>query len=331
MIEIWLCYCIFPMIAGFVLDLILGDPQKITHPVVFMGKLISVLEKKLLTGRKKQASKRGQFAAGCLTVLIVAVSGTLFPAAAAALCAAVHPALGMAVSSLLCWQMLAAKSLKRESMKVCDAFRRGNMEEARQAVSMIVGRDVSVLDEEGIVKAAVETVTENTSDGVIAPMFYMTLGGPAGGWLYKSVNTMDSMIGYRNEKYEFFGKCAARTDDVLNFIPARISGILMIAAAALTGMDAAGALRVFLRDRKKHESPNSAQTESACAGALGIRLAGPAVYSGVRREKPYLGDALRRPEAEDICRANRLMYVTSVLGVFSAAAFAGVIAGTVLL
>ena len=361
MLENWLCYCILPMAAGFVLDLIFGDPRRITHPVVFMGKMISALERRLLpedkakdagsagkvrdpekngetggTGESEAGGKaaesgtterRRQFLAGCITALSVAAVSTAVPAALTAVCAAIHPVFGTAAACVLCWQMLAAKSLKRESMKAYDAFRRGETEEARYAVSMIVGRDVSVLDEEGIVRAAVETVAENTSDGVIAPMFYMALGGPAGAWLYKSVNTMDSMIGYRSERYEFFGKCAARADDVLNFIPARISGILMIAAAALTGLDAADAFRIFRRDRKKHASPNSAQTESACAGALGIRLAGPAVYFGVRHEKPYLGDPLRRPEYEDIRRANRLMYAASVLGIFAVTLAAGAAAG----
>ncbi len=324
MLENWLCYCILPLTAGFVLDLILGDPRRIVHPVVLMGKMISGLERILLfreqakeAEKKVIKGKKKNFIAGCITAAVVAAVSTAVPAALVWICADFHPALGMAVSCVLCWQMLAAKSLKRESMKVYDAFRRGDTEGARYAVSMIVGRDVSALGEEGIVRAAVETVAENTSDGVIAPMFYMALGGPAGAWLYKSVNTMDSMIGYRNERYEWFGKCAARADDVLNFIPARISGLLMIAAAGLAGMDAAGAFRIFCRDRKKHASPNSAQTESACAGALGIRLAGPAVYFGVRHDKPYLGDPLRRPEYEDIRRANRLMYITSVLGILA--------------
>ena len=215
--------------------------------------------------------------------------------------------------------MYAAKGLRKESMKVWTALRSQDVEGARYAVSMIVGRDTSVLDEKGILKAAVETVAENTSDGVIAPMFYMALAGPAGAYFYKAVNTMDSMIGYRSEKYEYFGKCAAKMDDALNFLPSRISGLLIVAAAAFlprerkTGFRGSGknALRIFLRDRKKHASPNSAQTESACAGALGIQLAGPAVYFRILHEKPKIGDSLRAPEYDDIRRANWLMYAAS--------------------
>ena len=258
MLENWLCYCILPLTAGFVLDLILGDPRRIVHPVVLMGKMISGLERILLfreqakeAEKKVIKGKKRNFIAGCITAAVVAAVSTAVPAALVWICADFHPALGMAVSCVLCWQMLAAKSLKRESMKVYDAFRRGDTEGARYAVSMIVGRDVSALGEEGIVRAAVETVAENTSDGVIAPMFYMALGGPAGAWLYKSVNTMDSMIGYRNERYEWFGKCAARADDVLNFIPARISGTADDRRSRTGGDGCGGCLPHFLPGQKE--------------------------------------------------------------------------------
>lgn len=312
MLENWIYFCVLPAAAGFFLDLILGDPGRILHPVVVIGKLISFFERKRL--------QKFPFASGCVTAVCVIFLSVLFPVAAVWLCCQISRTAGIVLSCLLCWQMYAAKGLKKESMKVWSALQSRDVEGARYAVSMIVGRDTSVLDEKGIIKAAVETVAENTSDGVIAPMFYMALAGPAGAYFYKSVNTMDSMIGYRNEKYEYFGKCAARLDDVLNFLPARISGLLMVAAAAIlprereTGFRGSGknALRIFLRDRKKHASPNSAQTESACAGALGIQLAGPAVYFGILHEKPYIGDSLREPEFDDIRRANRLMYAASV-------------------
>lgn len=185
------------------------------------------------------------------------------------------------------------------------------MEKARTAVSMIVGRDTAVLSEEGIIKAAVETVAENTSDGSIAPLCFLLLGGPVAGFAYKAVNTMDSMLGYKNEKYMYFGRAAARLDDVANFIPSRLAAWAMIAASRLCGLDAAGAYRIWKRDRFCHASPNSAQTESVCAGALGVALAGDAVYFGKTVKKSFIGDARRRVEAEDIVRANRLLYVSA--------------------
>lgn len=208
------------------------------------------------------------------------------------------------------YQILATKCLKVESMKVYKCLKDQNLQAARQAVSMIVGRDTEVLDEEGVAKAAIETVAENTSDGVIAPMLYTAIGGPILGFFYKAVNTMDSMVGYKNDKYLFFGRTAAKLDDVVNYIPARISAWLLILAASFPGREFSGreAYRIFRRDRYQHASPNSAQTEAACAGALGIQLAGDAYYFGKKVEKPYIGDAMRPVEAEDIRRVNRLMY-----------------------
>ena len=213
----------------------------------------------------------------------------------------------------MCWQLVAARQLVRESRRVQTALENGDTQGARRAVSMIVGRDSDVLDRDGICRAAVETVAENASDGVIAPLFWMCLFGAAGGFFYKSVNTMDSMIGYKNEKYLYFGRAAAKADDLLNLLPSRLSALLMILVCPLLGLDGGGALRIFLRDRRKHESPNSAQTESVCAGALGVRLAGDAVYGGVLHKKEYIGDPKRDIEPRDISRAGRLMYGASVL------------------
>ena len=179
---------------------------------------------------------------------------------------------------------------------------------------MIVGRDTERLTEEGIIRAAVETVAENASDGVIAPLCYIALGGPVLGFLYKGINTMDSMVGYHNEKYEYFGRAAARLDDAANFIPSRFSALLMVGAAFVLRMDWRNGWRIFLRDRRNHKSPNSAQTEAACAGILGVRLAGDAWYFGKLVKKPYIGDDSRPVEAEDIVRANRLMYAAEWLG-----------------
>ena len=187
---------------------------------------------------------------------------------------------------------------------------------ARKAVSMIVGRDTERLDEEGVAKAAIETVAENASDGVIAPMLYLALFGPVGGFSYKAVNTMDSMVGYKNDRYHAFGTAAAKLDDAVNFIPARISAMLMILSCCFLGkeFDQKNAMKIFKRDRYQHASPNSAQTEAACAGALGIRLAGDASYFGKIVKKPYIGDPLRAVETEDIRRANRLLYGMAFLG-----------------
>lgn len=310
-------YHMIAFFMGFLLDLLLGDPYFLPHPIRLIGKLISGTEQRLRrkipkneTGKSRSELRQG--AAMVLIVLasVVMVSGFLLLAAYW-----IHPYVGMAVESLMTYQILAVKCLKVESMKVYHCLSKGSLEKARAAVSMIVGRDTEMLDEEGVAKAAVETVAENTSDGVIAPMLYLAAGGPILGFFYKAVNTMDSMVGYKNEKYLYFGRAAAKLDDFVNFLPARISALLMIAASYLSGSDFSGkgAWNIYRRDRRKHASPNSAQTESVCAGALSIRLAGDASYFGKTVKKPYIGDALRKVEYEDIKRVNRLMYVTAWL------------------
>lgn len=303
----WLFYQTAALFCGFWLDFFIGDPHALPHPVVGIGRLISWLEKKLRHGDRNPCD----VGTGVLTVLTVSAVSTLFPALLLFFAWRVSPLLYCFLEALLCGQLLAARQLARESAKVQRAVERGQIEEARRAVSMIVGRDTDGLDEGGILRAAVETVAENTSDGVIAPLFWMTLFGAAGGFFYKSVNTMDSMIGYKNDKYLYFGRAAAKTDDFVNFLPARLSGLLMILVSPLCGLDAKNAWRIFLRDRKKHESPNSAQTEAAAAGALGLRLAGDAVYGGIPVHKPTLGDPKRDIEPMDVARVNRLMYVAS--------------------
>lgn len=228
----------------------------------------------------------------------------------------IHPAAGVVTESVMTYQMLATKCLKTESMKVYKRLSEHDLCGARKAVSMIVGRDTECLDEEGVAKAAIETVAENASDGVIAPMLYLALFGPVGGFFYKAVNTMDSMVGYKNDRYHAFGTAAAMLDDVVNFIPARISAMLMILSCCFLGneFDQKNAMKIFKRDRYQHASPNSAQTEAACAGALGIRLAGDASYFGRIVKKPYIGDPLRAVETEDIRRANRLLYGMAFFG-----------------
>ncbi len=307
-------YHMLAFFLGFLLDLLLGDPYCLPHPIRLIGKLISKTEQHLLAKGKERNEVR-ELKAGKRMVFIVL--GCTFLAASAILFLAygLHACLGMAVEAVMTYYILAAKCLKVESMKVYRCLKEQGLEKARAAVSMIVGRDTACLDEEGVAKAAVETVAENTSDGVIAPMLYAAVGGPILGFLYKAVNTMDSMIGYKNDKYMYFGRAAAKLDDLVNFLPARISACLMIAASYLGGKDFSGkeAKRIYKRDRRNHASPNSAQTESVCAGALGIRLAGDASYFGRIVKKPTIGDALRKVEYEDIKRANRLMYLTAWL------------------
>lgn len=314
-----MCYHIFAFIAGFVLDLLIGDPHFIPHPVRLIGSLISFCDKRLNCDAGYNISekklnlikyKRGMRLAFTVIFATFAISVIIIVAAYS-----INLYAGVIAEAVMTWQILATKCLRVESMRVYDALRTDGVDAGRRAVSMIVGRDTSVLDAAGVTRAAVETIAENTSDGVIAPMLYTAIGGPVLGFVYKAVNTMDSMLGYKNDKYMYFGRFAARLDDVVNFIPARISAYLMIAAAFIGGrqFDGKNAYRIFKRDRFNHASPNSAQTESVCAGALRVQLAGDAVYFGKLVKKKYIGDGLREIEYEDIKRANRLMYITAFL------------------
>ena len=314
-----MCYHIFAFIAGFVLDLLIGDPHFIPHPVRLIGSLISFCDKRLNCDAGYNISekklnlikyKRGMLLAFTVIFATFAMSVIIIVAAYS-----INLYAGLIAEAVMTWQILATKCLRVESMRVYDALRTDGVDAGRRAVSMIVGRDTSVLDAAGVTRAAVETIAENTSDGVIAPMLYTAIGGPVLGFVYKAVNTMDSMLGYKNDKYMYFGRFAARLDDVVNFIPARISAYLMIAAAFIGGrqFDGKNAYRIFKRDRFNHASPNSAQTESVCAGALRVQLAGDAVYFGKLVKKKYIGDGLREIEYEDIKRANGLMYITAFL------------------
>lgn len=258
-------------------------------------------------------NKRGERIGGVILVVIVVSVSTVVPFGILYVAYHVQFWLGIMIESFMCYQILAARSLQKESDLVYLALRDEGIEVARKAVSMIVGRDTESLDEEGVTKAAVETVAENTSDGVIAPLCYMILGGAVLGFTYKSINTMDSMVGYKNEKYQYFGTAAAKLDDVVNYIPARISALLMIIAAFLTGMNGKNAWKIFWRDRYNHKSPNSAQTESVMAGALDIQLAGDAWYFGKLHKKPTIGDSIRVIEIEDIRRSHKLMFGTEIL------------------
>lgn len=304
-------YHIIALFGGFLLDLLVGDPHWMPHPIRLIGSVIAKCSK----WNRAELKKGEQFWRGmAMTILVVCLTAVV---AAAILVAGywLHPFAGCIIEGIMTYQILATKCLKVESMKVYKALKKDDLEGARYAVSMIVGRDTKVLDMTGVTKAAVETVAENTSDGVAAPLFYMAIGGPVLGWVYKAVNTMDSMVGYKNDKYLYLGRAAAKLDDVLNFIPSRLCAWIMIFAAYLPSkgheFDGKNAKKIFLRDRFNHASPNSAQTESVCAGALRVRLAGDAWYFGKLVKKKYIGDDLRPVEPEDIRRANRLLYRTS--------------------
>lgn len=302
------------LLLGFLLDLAVGDPHWMWHPIRAIGGLIQWWEN--ILRKIFPRTKAGEQAGG--VILVVMVTG-MTTAAAIGILAAVQWVgwwLRLVVETMMCYQILATRALKDESMKVYDALKTGDISAGRYAVSMIVGRDTDRLDAEGVTKAAVETVAENTSDGVIAPLLFLVLGGAPLGMLYKAANTMDSMVGYKNNQYLYYGRAAARLDDVLNWIPARLAGVLMCLGAVLCGYDGRGAWRIFLRDRKQHKSPNSAHTEAACAGALGVQLAGSNYYFGKLVEKPTIGDDLRAVEAFDIVRAGRLLYATAFLALF---------------
>ena len=300
-----------PAAGGFVLDAIFGDPAWLPHPVVLMGKAITALEKRLRAQFPK--TPQGELCGGAVLAAILPVGTFLITALVCRLAAALHPLAGLAVQMFWCAQALAAKGLAQESRDVYKELQKQDLPAARKAVARIVGRDTQNLTAEGVTKAAVETVAENASDGVIAPLLYMLLGGAPLALTYKAINTMDSMLGYKNQKYLYFGRAAARLDDVANYLPSRLAGLLWVAAAALTGSSARGAWKIWRRDRRNHASPNSAQTESACAGALGVQLAGPAYYFGEYYDKPTIGDALRPVEPKDILRADRMMYAESLL------------------
>lgn len=296
--------------CGFLLDALFGDPAWIPHPVCAVGALISRLEKRLRN--IFPSTPRGETAAGVL--LWLCVTGASFGAAALLLAALgrVSPWLRLAAEGVLCGLILARNSLAKAAQHVETALAE-SLEAGREAVGWYVGRDASALTKDGVLKAAVETVAENTTDGVIAPLLFLLLGGAPLGMWYKAVNTLDSMVGYHSEKYEYFGRASAKMDDLANFLPARLSALLLITSAALLGLDGAGALRVWKRDRRKHKSPNAGQTESAVAGALGVQLGGNAVYFGKTVEKAALGDARRPVETADLARTVRLMNTASLL------------------
>lgn len=306
-------YSAIALLGGFILDCLIGDPRWLYHPVRIIGLLISVCEKVL---RKIfPDTKGGLINAGVVLVIIVCIASFFVPLAILYICLSINKILGIGVMIFMSYQMLATRSLKDESMKVYEALRDGTIEDGRKAVSMIVGRDTQGLDERGVIKATVETVAENFSDGVFAPMLYLIVGGPAFMFLYKGINTMDSMVGYKNDNYIYFGRAAAKLDDIANYIPARLAAIAFIVASGICKLNAKNSLKIWRRDRRNHASPNSAQTEAAVAGALDIQLAGNAYYFGELYEKPYIGDDNKPIVREHIRIVNNLMMVTATLSV----------------
>lgn len=306
-------YSLYACFIGFILDLIFGDPYWIYHPICLIGKLIEVSEK--IARKIFPNSKNGLLAGGGFLAIFVCFISTGVIFVIDYIFYSINNYLGLAFESIICYFMLATKSLKKESMKVYKKLSVDDVEGARYAVSMIVGRDTKVLDKIGIIKATVETVAENLSDGVIAPLFYLFIGGSVLGVFYKAINTMDSMIGYKNDKYIYLGRCAAKLDDFVNFLPSRISAVLLILSSFLLGFNYKNALKIFKRDRLKHASPNSAQTEAVCAGALDIQLAGNAYYFGKLYEKPFIGEPVKKIQPQNIIDVNRLMYMASILAV----------------
>lgn len=307
-------WALIPLVAAFVLDLLIGDPKWIYHPVRVMGNIIHFLE--LWLRKIFPKSKNGELWSGIVLAMVFPVLSIVFAWIVLFVARKISFELFMAVDTFLCYQMIAAKSLKVESDRVKDSLLKGDIDGARKWLSYIVGRDTANLNEFEIIKATVETVSENTSDGIIAPLFYIGIMGAPLCYFYKAVNTLDSMVGYKNERYMYFGRVSAKLDDVLNYIPSRLSGFFIIVSAFVLGMDYKSAYRIFKRDRRNHSSPNSAQTESACAGAIGIQLGGGGCYGGVFVKKQTIGDDTRKPKVDDIDKSQRLMMCSSVIACF---------------
>ena len=294
-IKIWIAY---------VLDLIFGDPQNVVHPVQVIGKIISAGEKVLL--RKKY-----KFLAGAvLNIFTVSITYTLMYLISKSVKISVF---FMIIEIYLMYTIFSINSLAREGNRVYRILKEGDIEKARKDLSYLVSRDTETMDEKMIIRSTMETISENTVDGIVAPMFYMFLGGMPLAMAYKAINTLDSMVGYKNEKYMDFGKFSAKVDDVANFIPARITGILIVLASMILGYDYKNSLKIFIRDRKNHSSPNSAHSEASVAGALGVQFGGKVSYFGKEIDKPTIGDKTKEFELEDIRKNIRIMYVTSFL------------------
>lgn len=292
------------VLFAVVLDVIVGDPRSLWHPVMGIGKLIHALERKLYENEDTPAIRKRK---GILLVILACITVTALVYSILALAFSVSYWLYFILCVYLLWTGLAGRTLKLEGLKVYHALAQNQLKEARERLSMLVSRQTELMSEDEVIKATVETVSENTSDGIVAPLFFGVLFGPCGMWLYKTVNTMDSMVGYKNERYLDFGWCAAKTDDVLNFIPARLTSWFILFSAPLEGRPFKKAAEVYRRYRNCHESPNAGHPESAAAGVLGISLGGDAIYFGQTVCKPALGEMDQEPEPSDIVKTVRMM------------------------
>lgn len=300
--------------VGFVLDLLIGDPPKMPHPIRWIGKAISAIEARW--NRHNDAPDKKQVMG--LFMAMIIIGGTYLVYSTLLLIAfKIHPYLGYAAEAYVVFRMLATKCLADEGIRIYKVLRTGNLAEARKWIGYLVSRDTSQLTEEAVIKATIETISENTIDGVVSPLFFTFLGGPALGMAYKAANTLDSMVGYKNDRYIDFGKASALIDDGLNWIPARLTGVLMVIAAFLLGLDYRRAAHVLIRDRFNHASPNSPFGEAPTAGALRIQLGGRATYFGVTTDKPTFGDAIEAINGHHIKKAVDLMYVTAFLALGS--------------
>lgn len=304
--NILVCH-IIGLIVGYVLDLIIGDPHEMPHLIRLIGNFIAFIENKIYKNKKSN---------GLYLVLIVISSVIAVTSIITVICLKLSFVIYIIFDALITFYCLATKSLVNESKKVAQDLADTGINKARKSLSMIVGRDTESLDEKAVLKATVETIAENSSDGVIAPMLYLCIGGPVIATVYKAVNTMDSMVGYKNERYSNFGFFAAKLDDIMNFIPSRIAAVISILASLLCGFDALSAFKIWRRDRLNHKSPNSAQTEAVYAGALKLKLAGGAYYFGKWVEKPFIGDEIRQIEIADVYRAHKILYVSSIISLF---------------
>ncbi len=301
----------FELLAAYALDLALGDPPSWPHPVRWLGRLITAWEEPLRRRFTSMHLAGMVLAGGCLLV----AAGTAY--GLVGLATAVHPGLGLGMSVLLLYWAISVRDLANHAWAVYHPLRRGDLPAARSALANIVGRETAHLDEAGIVRATVETIAENTVDGVLSPMFYATLGGPPLAWAFKAASTLDSMVGYKTARYREFGWAGARLDDLANWLPARLSGIFFVLGAGMLGLDWRQTWRIFRRDGRRHASPNAGWPEAAMSGALGLRLGGPNIYHGETVAKPWLGDPRREPEPADIPRAIRLLVTVSTLAALS--------------
>ena len=300
-IKIWIAY---------VLDLIFGDPQNIIHPVQIIGKMINIGEKSLL-GKKYKSDRKYKFFAGM--ILNITVISLTYEITYLIRRISENSIIFTVAEIYLMYTVFSINSLAREGNRVYNILKEGNIERARKDLSYLVSRDTGTMDEKMIIRSTMETISENTVDGIVAPMLYMFLGGLPLSMTYKAINTFDSMVGYKNEKYMDFGKFSAKLDDVANFIPARITGILIVIASMILGYDYKNSLKIFIRDRKNHSSPNSGHAEAGVAGALGVQFGGRVSYFGKEVDKPVIGDKIKDFELEDIKKNIKIMYVASFL------------------